>query len=1712
MNAGETPTSEIVDASPEHVLNTAHELVDGALEESTEYLDDSEINAAESGTGDDSPVANANSENEPAGDGLTDQSLAARSDDCESTGQEPSCSTDDSETVPSRPKKPPPVSPRAISLPPVSPRAISLPPLSPRPPAETTPPACSPRHSVGAPSVSPRAASTKVPSLVSPRADDRAPPPVSPRQPPPVTPRPDPIPPPMHVVAPLLSPRVDLRRDDDNDDDDDDNDDEENAYENNTAENENDDEEEGDEQHSRERRSSLRKSGKSSSSSSSSSRSSSSKKKKSGSHSKKKKSPSRGSLSPRDSGDKKKSRHRKKSDSSTSLALAEAPPDAETAVDQDGLPLKSPRHRHHHHHHHHKKREHKKKQSERRESGESATGDDDAVVVVDDDDKASARSRRSERMKKSTSSSSSGGDADSRPSSSNSCSQTTESSRPSSQTAESSRPSSQSEVEISDGESSSVVAAPPGLVPPAPPLEELSEAEKQLRKRRFIVNEILSTERVYVSSLNSAVSVYMQPMKQLAAQVDAGVKGAPSWGPTGRDIKAIFSEVEIILQFNKTMLVDMTKCMSTWDNETSMLGAIFLEMTYFLRVYQTFINNYDNSLETLRRLRTNPQFDAFMTKTASSFGSQSIDLSSFLIMPVQRIPRYVLLLQDLVKNTNPDHPDYGNLTQALEKMRETANGINSSKRAADSTRRLMSIQSSLRGYSESLVQPHRKLEHEGPIDQDRYMFLFTDLLVWVDYTAGKTREQDTYRYVDQVRLPNIDVQPVEEDPLTALLPVPAAGAANKSELPPNAWSVVVAGRGRVEHRFGAPTASERDTWVNAVREACARYVQQECEVEVSAALGALASQRPRAMGAGACCGGRMWFFGGVCAGETNERVAELLCYEPEAQRWTLLEPAEGQAWPAPRSACTFTALDDERMLLFGGYDGTQRFNDTWLYLVESGQWQKLPQTGRTPAARSGHSAAVIGKRLFVFGGATVGKTLNDLCVLDVSSLSWVNVHASGTPPKARFGHRCVGIEQRFLVYGGASAFGAYDDLFALDCNTLQWHEYTTVGDRPPPVQDHSMFVLHNELYLYGGRANGCPLQGLYVLEPNSMLWHSASLHSALTAERVFLYEALVAADEQNQCAYLLGGRSTATTSTPGCVLLRVRQRRLLKKISGEEDDEEAENEEQGGGAAFPGINMKVVQTEKKSRSNAITTAKNMSHGAIASVTGVTKGVSSLSIKRSKKDKESKDKESKDKDKDKKMKAISKKGGVGVLPGPGINAAELRRAFSTTDFKTRNDRIQELDQRQYQSRGAGTVDSQAATRRSLTMAPRPSPPRGGFAGANRTTSPPVGSVARGSGPSPPNAAARGLAPGRGRGVPPPGRGGVSWQRGGALASTPGVVRGTSSPTNRPQPFAPLSSGGALPQVKPRSHTTLPGGGIQRAVSTPAPLQVNEQSIGRFRPRPPVPTPQPRPVAPTAAPTAAGPSPAGTASSSGVRIGTHTPPTGVRRTPPPTAPRRSTTAAAVPPRPNRPRPPGTTAFSPAQPPATASRSAPSVGIGMRPRKEVPVPPVRTEAAPRLLTCELRTADGERHSFAVPAVAATLLERVREHAPEGTLLFAHAGLLRRIAECSELASLLSALAPSEALQIRALPSDHQCEHPKLSVSLGSTSFECSARTLAEVQAACTEADSSVNAETKLSYQDPEWSTVSLPLDDDADFTLALSCHHFFGQASPFTLTPSK
>lgn len=100
-------------------------------------------------------------------------------------------------------------------------------------------------------------------------------------------------------------------------------------------------------------------------------------------------------------------------------------------------------------------------------------------------------------------------------------------------------------------------------------------------------------------------------------------------------------------------------------------------------------------------------------------------------MPIQQLPRYILLLNDLIAKTEPSHPDYVELQSAVDKLKKLTFFINECKRNAET---VLSIQERVIGFGEweASKRPDikRAFVKEGAIvemksGKHRYLFLFT---------------------------------------------------------------------------------------------------------------------------------------------------------------------------------------------------------------------------------------------------------------------------------------------------------------------------------------------------------------------------------------------------------------------------------------------------------------------------------------------------------------------------------------------------------------------------------------------------------------------------------------------------------------------------------------------------------------------------------------------------------------------------------------------------------------------------------------------------------------------------------------------------------------------------------------------------------------------------------------------------------------------------
>ena len=93
-----------------------------------------------------------------------------------------------------------------------------------------------------------------------------------------------------------------------------------------------------------------------------------------------------------------------------------------------------------------------------------------------------------------------------------------------------------------------------------------------------------------------------------------------------------------------------------------------------LKAYPPYVNFYEDSKQMLIKCeKANPRFYAFLRVCQSKPESGRQHLADLLMHPIQRLPRVILLLTDILKQTQkekPDHKDIRQLEMALNKIKE----------------------------------------------------------------------------------------------------------------------------------------------------------------------------------------------------------------------------------------------------------------------------------------------------------------------------------------------------------------------------------------------------------------------------------------------------------------------------------------------------------------------------------------------------------------------------------------------------------------------------------------------------------------------------------------------------------------------------------------------------------------------------------------------------------------------------------------------------------------------------------------------------------------------------------------------------------------------------------------------------------------------------------------------------------------------------------
>lgn len=168
--------------------------------------------------------------------------------------------------------------------------------------------------------------------------------------------------------------------------------------------------------------------------------------------------------------------------------------------------------------------------------------------------------------------------------------------------------------------------------------QERNELDKRRSLRLQAIGEILTSEKSYLKQLEVLMDYFIVPLKQRSI-IDTATH------------TTLFGQIEIIYNLNGELLKEL-------EMDLNNVASAFLKLAPFFKLYSVYAFDYKNALLILQDLTSkNPVFRKFIQDTESRPEVQA-KLNSLMIVPIQRVPRYRLLLQQVLLYTSPVDPDF----------------------------------------------------------------------------------------------------------------------------------------------------------------------------------------------------------------------------------------------------------------------------------------------------------------------------------------------------------------------------------------------------------------------------------------------------------------------------------------------------------------------------------------------------------------------------------------------------------------------------------------------------------------------------------------------------------------------------------------------------------------------------------------------------------------------------------------------------------------------------------------------------------------------------------------------------------------------------------------------------------------------------------------------------------------------------------------------
>ncbi|KAL1269142.1 hypothetical protein QQF64_031431 [Cirrhinus molitorella] len=278
-------------------------------------------------------------------------------------------------------------------------------------------------------------------------------------------------------------------------------------------------------------------------------------------------------------------------------------------------------------------------------------------------------------------------------------------------------------------------------------------------------------------------------------------------------ITGIFSNISSIYLFHHQFLLPelQTRITQEWSCNPR-IGDILQKLAPFLKMYGEYVKNFDRAMELVSTwTQRSAQFKSVVQNIQKQDVCGNLTLQHHMLEPVQRIPRYELLLKDYLKKLPAGAADRKDAENALELISTAANHSNAAIRKMEKMHKLLEVYEKL-GGEEDIVNPANEFIKEGHLKkmsakngtaQDRYLYLFNNMVL---YCVPKLRLMgQKFSVRERIDIAGMEVQE------------------NVKQNVPHTFTII--GKQR-SLELQARTAEEKDDWIKVIRATIEKHKQK----------------------------------------------------------------------------------------------------------------------------------------------------------------------------------------------------------------------------------------------------------------------------------------------------------------------------------------------------------------------------------------------------------------------------------------------------------------------------------------------------------------------------------------------------------------------------------------------------------------------------------------------------------------------------------------------------------------------------------------------------------------------------------------------------------------------------------------------------------------------------------------------------------------------